>query len=135
MADLINFDTMRIRLDFLFRTIAMMHYACEAEKMPQRDMEHINSMLATCALHLVYKHRLDERFQDSEAERVNARAFSQLCVDHFMTASKKIHDATVGIPITIRINREEMLTRHVIDDLIDILKGMLTPEVKEVSHG
>lgn len=123
---------MKTKLEFLFRMIQVTNHNLNDAGLNQREIEDTCSLIASVGLNLIYQRREDGRFQFNPQEQANTTAFAQVVIDKFTTIQRKIVRECAGYPITLRISRQELLAMEGIDELMEILKGLM---VKEVSNG
>jgi hypothetical protein len=130
----INYDTMRIRMEFLYRTINMGGVIMNRSmKLSDNEQETVTSVLASAGLQVIYLHRIDGLLIENESEKRSAFAIAQVIADEFMRLSQKIHHACCGLPISITLARYEMMVQEGIDKILEIVKGLI--EGKEAVNG
>jgi ADP-dependent phosphofructokinase/glucokinase len=133
----INFDAMRIRIEFLYRLTCMLFATPLANQQSEgrlsaRSIDELASAVATQGCHLIFKHRRDDGFTFGPSE-IHSKAICQLIVSAFNDISLKIHEECEGLPITLTLGKTELCIIDGIDELMEQIKSLLTET--EVSNG
>lgn len=130
----INWEAMRIRIEFLYRIMNWNNVIGQrAMGLKAFELERINSLVATAVLQIAYTHRVDGQWTDSEQERNNATAISQVIAHEYMLISDNIMIECAGLPITILYIKQEGILQEGIDRIMKTVKELI--EGKEVAHG
>lgn len=130
----VNYDLMRVRLEFLYRTMnrgnMIMQQFLGASP---NEIEQTQSVVASAGLQVLYMYRIEGEFIDSPAEKRSAEAIARFIADEFMRLSESINRECSGLPISLLITRYEIMVQGGIDKILEQVKGLI--EGKEVSNG
>ncbi len=126
----VNYDAMRIRLEFLYRIL------CECNDADGFiDGHNASHFIATVSTQLICKHRVDGTFQISPAERNLWHGFGLLVAEGLNDITQKIIRETEGLPITLTFGKREITLQVGLDELMDRIKGLFASVEREVSNG
>lgn len=123
----INYTTMRIRMDFLFRVMLQVFKRNIKAGIPQELAEGDMAGLVAIGCSMIHRHRADDGFMISETEQQLGLKAYHLVVERFMAIINKSRE-TSGLPITLSLGREEIYIREGIDSLIEELKALYGAE-------
>lgn len=129
----INYTTMQIRLEFLFRMLNQLNLAANVEgfaansKLTPADFEDVCNIVATIGLNIVWINRNDDSIVLSREESINARGMSQVIADEFMKLSDKIKVSLDQVLPHMRTGRYEMEIRTGMEDIIAKIKTLVEP--------
>lgn len=130
----INWDAMRIRLEFLYRVLNWTNLIGQkVMRMRDEELQRVISLMATGGLQVAYCHRIDGQWVDSEKERNDATTISHVIANEFELISDNIRIECAGLPITLVYIRQEAMIQEGIDRIMSTLRELI--EGKEVARG
>lgn len=130
----INWEAMRIRIEFLYRIMNWNNVIGQrAMGLKAFELERINSLVATAGLQIAYTHRIDDRWTDSEKERNDATSISRVIAHEYMLISDNIMIECNGLPITLVYAKQECILQEGIDRIMRMVRELI--EGEEVSNG
>lgn len=130
----INWEAMRIRLEFLYRVMNWCNLIGQRQmRMSQEQLDVINSLVASAGLQIAYCHRIDGQWVDTEQERRDATTISHVIANEYMLISDNIMIECAGLPITLLYAKQECLIQEGIDRIMATVREII--ERKEVANG
>lgn len=131
----VNYELFRIRLEFLYRMLNLSNVIMtNVLRLTPNEVEQVVSIIASSGLQVAYLYRVDGMLVESHAEKVNAQGVAQVIADEFMNLSQRISAECDGLPITITGVRYECLLQEGLDNIMEILKGLMEAR-KEYDNG
>jgi len=124
MGNLLNLGAMKIRLTFLLRLTLRANDRMINEGRSQRLIETQLSEIISDGIHLIYKHRYDNAFSETENEIRNGIGIGNVILDEFIKISDEIVAECKGKPLSLTIVKRELIILAGIDRLMKTLKEL-----------
>jgi hypothetical protein len=131
----VNYKRLRAEITFLFRLIMLNNKVMVDVGGSKKNIDDDCSKIATLGTNLIFTHRSDDGFTISPEEQNNSIGIGQAIIDSFQKSAIKIHDECFGLPITLSVNKEELILRAEVDELIETLKFLFEGKKEEVNNG
>jgi hypothetical protein len=125
MALEINYDAIRIKLEFTYRVLTQLAVGFQIRKPNYSDeiMMDLIAMVGTRCAAEIHTHRYPDMMQVSNSEVMYTKVIAKLIIDELNKLQFKIHAELCGLPITLTIAMEEGLVREGCDKIVDLLKA------------
>lgn len=133
MGNQLNLGAMKIRLTFLLRLTLRANDRMINEGRSQRLIETQLSEIISDGIHLIYKHRFDHGFSETENEIRNGIGIGNVILDEFIKISDEIVAECKGKPLSLTIVKRELIILAGIERLMKTLKELF--KGKEVING
>ena len=129
----INFDAMRIKIEFLFRTlIAFNNDMQSTAQLNNEEITALASAFVLSGIKVVHFYRREDQFDLSNLDHIQG-FLAEHIGDKFTEMSHKIYHACNGLPITLTFGKSQLIIEEGMDDIMDFLKGFYEDQ-KEVSN-
>lgn len=133
MGNQINFGTMKIRLEFLFRLLLTQNVTLYNKGLSEVDVQDFLSNMITEGSTIAFVYRRDHGFTHSEAELINNHGFGNVIADGFNSIARKIDRECAGLPITLTLGKKELIIKDGMSDLMKTIRELF--KGKEVANG
>jgi hypothetical protein len=131
----IDYDAMRIKLDFLFRIIDTMNSEAQSEGVSHEIVTELLGNVLMAGTAVIHKYRTESGFTLNPQEAEACLAIGDYMLNRFVDLHSKIFEAVSGMPITLLIGKKELMIREGIDEMINWLKTFYAAGERELSNG
>jgi hypothetical protein len=118
--DKINYESMRSRIEFLFRLIGKQY--SRTDSFPPDAVKRLVSMITTDGINLIFLHRYDDKISFEASERKTQVEFAEIVI-RYMNSIRKAMQTLPPAPTEITIGNIEILIRDGINDMLNELKA------------